>query len=232
MTLRFIGGWGNREDSLESCTRRLLVSLENLPSEPGAYGPWGVWEPLGDGVGYEFAPVDSSDPAVLEQAIASATERTFYGPAAVSGQIIELIREPRGEHPPTSPSRFEYAVRAGFVSMKRPFNHVLLEADTVTDESLVTRIMSALVIAWEPDRLGVATDEVQTAQGQTPPQALVGWLTYVKAGTDFDTNAVDDQVVVSEADGGLYINIPGTPENPSMDHIRQVRTALGYPNSS
>jgi len=63
-----------------------------------------------------------------------------------------------------------------------------------------------------------------------PPQALVGWLTYVKAGTNFDTNVIDDHVVVTEADKGLYINIPGTPMNPSIDHIRQVRTALGYPN--
>lgn len=232
MTLAFIGGWGNRDDSLETCTRRLLDSLEYMPPEPDTYGPWGVWVPLGDGIGYKFASIDASDPAVLEREIVTATERIYDGPKATPGHNVLLIREPRGERLPTSPSRFEYAVRAGFVGRKRPFNHVLLEADAATDESLVTRIMSALVIAWEPDRLGVATDEVQTAQGQTPPQALVGLLTYVKAGTDFDTNAVDDQVVVSEADGGLYINIPGTPENPSMDHIRQVRTALGYPNSS
>lgn len=232
MVLRFIGGWGNREDSLESCTRRLFDSLESIPHEPDIYGPWGVWVPLGDGVGYKFASIDASDSAVLEQAITAATERGYDGPKTTPGQVIELIREPRGEHLPTSPSRFEYAVRAGFVGRKRPFNHVLLQADAATDGSVVTRVMAALVNAWEPDRLGVANLECKRAQGHMTPEALVGWLTYVKAGTEFDTNAVDDQVVVSKADGGLYINIPGTPENPSMDHIRQVRTALGYPNPS
>jgi hypothetical protein len=29
-----------------------------------------------------------------------------------------------------------------------------------------------------------------------------------------------------------FIGVPGTPDQPSLDHIRQVREALGYPNPS
>jgi len=230
--IRFIGGWGNREDSLESCTRRLLDTLEYIPRESDVYGPWGVWEPLGDGAGLRFAGIDAGDPQVLERAIVAATERAYDGPKLTPGLIIELVRQLHGEQSPTSPNRFEYSVRAGFVDRKRPFNHILLEADAATEVSVVTRVMASLVNAWEPDCLGVATYEVQLAQNHMPPEALVGWLTYVKAGDNFDSDAVDDEVAITKADGGLYINIPGTPENPSMGHIRQVRTALGYPNPS
>lgn len=230
--LRIIGGWGNREDSLESCTRRLYESLEFIPAQPDTYGPWGVWQTLADSdqPGHEFVTIDISDWDALAKAITESTERTYDGPKTTPGQNILLIREPRGERPPSSPSRFEYSVRAGYVDKKRPFNHVVLGVDAGTDASVLGRIMSALVVAWDPDRLGVASQEVQRAQAHRTPEAVVGWLTYIKDGVQFDHGAVDEQVTLSGADGGLYITVPGTPADPSMQHIRQVRAALGYPN--
>jgi hypothetical protein len=55
-------------------------------------------------------------------------------------------------------------------------------------------------------------------------------LTYVRAGTRLDRTTLDEQIDVAEADGGLYVRVPGTPADPSLDHIRQVREALGYSN--
>lgn len=60
--LRIIGGWGNREDSLESCTRRLYGSLEFIPAQLDTYGPWGVWKAIADNgqAGHEFVRIDIS----------------------------------------------------------------------------------------------------------------------------------------------------------------------------
>ena len=105
---------------------------------------------------------------------------------------------------------------------------MLLQVENGTDASIVTRYMSALVVAWNPATLALTTRETQRAQGRQPSEAIVGWLTYIRAGTPLDTGLVDDQVAVTNADGGRYITVPGTPEDPSLDHIRQVRRALGY----
>lgn len=88
--------------------------------------------------------------------------------------------------------------------------------------------MSALVDAWHPDRLGVLTVESKRAQGHKGPQVAVGRLTYIADSVPLNTNALGAEVDVAEAEGGRYITVPGTPTDPSLEHIRQVRNALGY----
>lgn len=233
MALRIIGGWGNRSDDLRSCAERLQRSVELMPQELGVYRAWGVWQPKSAESPYsDLVAVDVDDVDAVQRAIASTTERVNAGPMTLPGQHIQLARE--GIREPGSADRhfFDYSIRAGFVDIPEPFNHLLLQLDDRTDESVLTRYLSALVVAWEPDTVAVVSRQTQRAQGHKPPQAVVGLLTYVRSGAPFDVTAIDDQVSVINADGGIYVNIPGTPENPSMDHIRQVRTALGYPNPS
>ncbi|KAA0115291.1 hypothetical protein CIW51_17480 [Mycolicibacterium sp. P9-22] len=230
--MKVIGGWGNREDSLQACAQRLQQSLEYIPADHHVYGPWGVWrQDASDAQRYELAPIDTTDRGALAAAISAVTERINSGPKATPGLNIELARRLLGDTSDARPTWLEYTVRAGFVGMKRPFNHLVLGLENGVDESVVIRVMSALVIAWEPDRLGVASQNVQRSQGHRPPEAVVGWLTYIKDGTEFDRDALSAEIVVHKADGGVYITVPGTLEDPSLQHTRQVRAALGYPNT-
>lgn len=231
MTLRLIGGWGNRSDDLLSCAERLQRSLELMPQEPDIYRAWGVWQSQSAGSRYnDLVTVDVDDVDAVQRAIVSTTERVNAGPMTIPGHHIQFAREGIGEPDSADRHFFDYSVRAGFHAAPEPFNHLLLQLEDSTDESVLTRYLSALVVAWEPDNSAIANRKTQRAQGHKPPQAVVGLLTYVRSGTPLDVAALDDQVSVVNADGGTYISIPGTPDSPSMDHIRQVRTALGYPN--
>lgn len=228
--LRLIGGWGNRPDPLRSCAERLLRSLESMPSQPDRYGPWGVWRPRAESAYNDLVPLDVGNVEAVEGAIKAVTERVNQGPMRTPGHHIDLARELVGERTDADRPYLEYAVRAGFVDTPQPFNHLLLQVDDTVAAAELFPCMSALVEAWQPDHLGMATRAVQRTQGHRPPEAIVGFLTYVRAGTQLDRSTLGDQIDVAEADGGLYIRVPGTPGDPSLEHIRLVRDALGYSN--
>lgn len=234
--LWLIGGWGNRPDPLRASAERLHRSLQLMPDQSDLYGAWGVWRPLDTGdpsSGASLVAVDTDDVDALEHAIEEVTLRGNNGtPRTAPGVRSELSREVLGERPSTAPTRFGYTVRAGYVEMNRPFNHIALELESGADERVVTAYMSALIQAWEPDHLGAVTQEVKRAQGQRPPEVSIGRLTYVRAGTPLDLDALGDGVDVADADGGSYIRVPGSPDEPSLDHIGRVRRALGYPVAS
>lgn len=232
MALRLIGGWGNRSDDLQSCAERLQRSLEFMPNESAVYGAWGVWQPQSVESPYnDLVPVDTDDVEAVKRAISASTERVNAGPPTLPGQHIQFVREGIGDLESTDRHYFDYSVRAGFVDAPEPFNHLLFQLEDGTDEAVLTRYLSALVIAWEPDHIAIASRKTQRAQGHKPPQVVVGLVTYVRSGTPLDVTAFDDRISTTNADGGTYIYLPGAnADNPSIDHVRQVRTALGYPN--
>ncbi|QRY54511.1 hypothetical protein [Mycolicibacterium septicum] len=118
--------------------------------------------------------------------------------------------------------------RAGFIDRPQPHNHIAFNVDDDTDDSAVMGYMSALVEVWRPDHLGALTMRTWRAQGRKAPGPVVGRLTYVRDGTPLNANALGGEVDVAEAAGGRYIRVPGTPTDLSLEHIRQVRKALGY----
>ncbi|WP_441960274.1 hypothetical protein [Mycolicibacterium houstonense] len=228
--LWIIGGWDNRSDSLQSSAQRLQRSLRSAPPEPEKYGPWGIWSPRQPdaATGYDLVPVDVDNLTELESAIKAVTMRVNKGPRTAPGLNIELARRANGDRPETAPTRFEYTARTGFVDARRPFNHIAFDVDDDTDDRTLMRYMSALVEAWQPDHLGAVTQEVKRAQGHKGSQVAVGRLTYVRDGIPLDTNTLGDEVDVAAADGGRYIRVPGTPADPRLDDVLQVRRALGY----
>lgn len=230
--MRFIGGWGNRSDDLQSCAERLRRSLELMPDESGVYRAWGVWQsPSFESQYNDLVSIDMDDVESVKSAISATTERVNAGPPAIPGQHIQFARERIGELDSTDRRYFDYSVRAGFVDASEPFNHLLFQLADGTDEAVLSRYLSALVVAWEPDHIALASRKTQRAQGHKPPQTVVGSLTYVRSGTPLDVAALDDRISITSADGGTYIYIPGTNvDSPRFDHVRQVRTALGYPN--
>jgi len=201
-----------------------------MPSQPDRYGSWGVWQPRPETAYNDLVPLDLGNVEAVEGAIKAVTERVNQGPMRTPGQHVQLAREVVGGRADADPQYREYTVRAGFVDTPQPFNHILLQVDDTAEPAELFRYMSALVVAWQPDQLGLSTRAVQRAQGHRPPEAIVGFLTYVRAGTPLNRSALSDQIDVAEADGGLYIRVPGTPADPSLDHVRQVREALDYSN--
>jgi len=229
MTVRLIGSWGNRTEDLVSCAARLQRSIDLMPQEPDVYQSWGVWQSTDAKSAYNvLVPVDVDDVEAVKNAIAVNTERVNGGPKTTPGQHIEFVRE--GVSSPTSVGEhfYQYVVRAGFTDTPAPFNHILFQLKDGADASVLTRYLSALVIAWGPDNIAVLDRKAQRAQGHKPPEVAVGWMTYLRADVPLDVDALGDEISVANADGGVYITVPGTPDDPSIDHIRRVRAALGY----
>jgi hypothetical protein len=202
--------------------------MELMPSSTGRYGPWAVWQSREESPYNDLEPLSANVEAAAA-AISTVTERVNRGPMRTPGHHVQLAREVVGDRADTHPRYLEYTVRAGFVDTPQPFNHLLLQAEDTSEPAEFLRYMHALVVAWQPDHLGLATRAVQRTQGHRPAEAVVGFLTYVRAGTPLKSRALDDQIDVTEADGGLYIRVPGTPGDPSLDHTGEVRDALGYP---
>jgi hypothetical protein len=229
--LWIIGGWGNRSDSLQATVDRLQRSLSRIPAELEKYGSWGIWQrrDADEVTESSFESIDVNDPDALADAIRTETEQVRRGPNTAPGMYVHLSRPAAVPRPATSSVWFEYTVRVGFVDRPRPHNHITFGIDDHTDERTLMGYMSALADAWQPDHLGAVTLETRRAQGAKGPQIVVGRLTYIRHGIPFNTGALGGEVEVAEADGGRYIRVPGTPVDPSLEHIRQVRDALGYP---
>ena len=227
--LWIVGGWGNRPDPMRTSADRLQRSLRRLPAEPESYGPWGFWQPneLEPHANSHFERLDIDDINAIENAIETVTERVSREPRSAPGLNIKLFRELVSD-PSSSPRWCKYSARVGFVDKRRPFNHIAFDVVEETDERTLMSYMSTLVEAWQPDHLGAVTEQTMVAQGQKPPEVCVGRLTYIRDGIPFETTVLDAEVDVAEADGGRYIRVPGTPAIPSLDHILQVRRALGY----
>jgi len=53
-------------------------------------------------------------------------------------------------------------------------------------------------------------------------------MTYLANSFTVDTGTLDDLVSASANKGGHFITVPGTPREPSLDHIAQVRQVICY----
>ena len=221
-----MGGWDNRRDSLREIVNRLQDSMWKLPAEPESYGPWGFWRTR-EGMEREFVTIDIDSHDALTELITAQTQEVHSGPGSTPGAFIELARA--SKH--IDSTWCEYLVRAGFIDRPRPYNHIGLQVDENIDERTLMRYMSALVVAWQPDRLGGVTFDTKDAQGHQGPQVAVGRLTYIRAGFPFNTDVLGDGIDITDADSGRYIRVPGTLKSPSLDHILRVRDALGYPRA-
>lgn len=228
MVLRFIGGWGNRHDTLRSCAERVECSVELMPPQPNAYGPWLEWRPRPDSGRNHLVPVDMNSLDTIEQAIATVTGRINHAPMRTPGHHIQFIREVIGDRTEESPRFCQYIVRAGFADRTAPYNHLMFQVAGNTDASLLSRYMSALVMAWEPDHLALASRVTLPVRQHRRPQPVLGHTNFVRAGATFDSSVLNDNIEVATVDGGHYIRVRGTPEDPNLDDIRQVREALGY----
>lgn len=229
--LWIIGGWGNRPDSLGAAVERLQRSLSRIPDESGKYGQWGYWQHRDvddEGSDLDFVPVDVGDARALADVVQRVTERIRLGPNAAPGQYVDLSRPITVQRSPTSSIWFKYTVRVGFLDRPRPHNHIAFDVDDGTEEATLANYMRALIEAWQPDRLGVLSAENKRAQGHKGSQAVVGRLTYIADSIPLNTSMLDDDIDLEMVDGGNWIRVPGTIENPSPAHILQVRRALGY----
>lgn len=234
MTLDFIGSWGERSESLRQSAERMQRSWQLLPIEPSVYSPWSLklWN-AEDVLRLQRVPADDLDAIV--DAVKSVTERINEGPRTAPGVYLEFVRERLDAPAVAGGPLFSYKVRCGFSGPRALRNHVFLGLDPTAgnppdEQQLVRDYLVALVAAWEPEYVSVCTYAFHKAQRHKKPQQVrVGWMTYIRDDVPLDTSAVPEEVHIEVADGGRYLTLSGTPEEPSLDQALAIRRALGYP---
>ncbi|WP_441963183.1 hypothetical protein [Mycolicibacterium houstonense] len=53
-------------------------------------------------------------------------------------------------------------------------------------------------------------------------------MTYIRDDVPLDMSAVPEEVHIEMGDGGRYLTLSGTPDEPSLDQALAIRRALGY----
>lgn len=198
------------------------------------YTPWSLkrWSSEGE---LRLEPVPQDDLDAIVDGIRFVTERINEGPRTAAGSYLQFVRE-RLDAPAVKAGGplFSYDVRCGFAGPRAPRNHLLFHLDPAagspSDECQVVRdYLSALVRAWEADHVSVSPLSFLKAQRHKTPQVRVGWLTYIRDDVPLEISAVPDGVHIESADGGRYLTLSGTPQEPSLDQALAIRRALGYP---
>lgn len=226
MILDYIGSWGDRVESLHDSARRMQRSWQLVSTDSDAYSDWAV--KTSDGSPQSLLNVPTDNLGAIEDAVRRVTERVNDGPRSTPGFNLEFVRTPEE----SSEARYEYKVRCGYGGPRALRNHVLMELDPVVSrasstEDLLGTYLRALVRAWEPDYMSVCSYDFQKAQGYRKPQEVrVGWLTYIcrELAADLPSSHGEQW----NADGGVYIKLAGTPQEPDLDEARAIRSALGY----
>lgn len=223
-----MGGWGWRPQSLESVSEATGRMLSAMPDEPA--GPWIA--PRKQGKGYVYDPLtDISDIAQLSARIQQITVDAAGGQPPKPGFDIKIYRG-RDE----KAHAVECLIRAGLEGPRGAGNHILVRLNFATDDQLligraVKDHMAALVRAWGPDHLSAHTYDFRKAQGwdARAKQIPVGWDTYLRDSLFGDLTLLEGSAIaLTRADDGVYLTLPGTPQDPSMETAQLVRKALGY----
>lgn len=232
MTLDFIGSWGDRLESIRESAERVQRSWREFPRDPGVYTPWSLQlYPEGE---LRLQPVPADDLGAIVDAVRLVTERINEGPRTAPGFYLQFVREQLDAPVVTAGGPlFSYDVRCGFEGPRAPRNHVLFQLDPAasgpSDEHQVVRdYLSALVRAWEADHVSVSPLTFLKAQRHKTPQVRVGWMTYIRDNVTLDTSLVPEEVHIEAGDGGRYLTLSGTPQEPSLDQALAIRGALGY----
>jgi hypothetical protein len=232
MTLEYIGGWGDRVESLRESARRMQRSWEEFPNDHGVYTPWSL-QSYPDGV-LRLEPVPGDDLDAIVDAGRLVTERVNEGPRTAPGFNLEFARERRDSSVLASDGQlFSYNVRCGFGGPRALRNHIFFELDplggnTSDENQLLRDHLVALARAWEPEYVSVCTYAFHKAQRHKTPQVRVGWLTYIRNDVALDSSAIPDTVRIEAGDGGKYLMLTGTPQDPNIDEALALRRALSY----
>ena len=209
-------------------------SWQLFPQEQGVYTPWSLkrWRSEDEP---QLQPVPVDDLDAIVDAIRSVTERINEGPRTAPGVYLEFVRE-RLDLPVVEAGGplFSYKVRSGFAGPRAPRNHILFQLDPAVgspadENEMVRGYLTALVAAWETEYVSACTYAFHKAQRHKKPQQVrVGWMTYIRDDVPLDTSLVPAEVRIESGDGGRYLTLSGTPEDPSLDQALAIRRALGY----
>ncbi|MDV8022206.1 Imm52 family immunity protein [Rhodococcus sp. IEGM 1330] len=221
--------WGSRVESAARCAERLLDSLNRLPAQDEIYSDWYVY-PAGGANGPDDllpAPADLDSLAALVDSTALKNNR---GEVMSGGGFSPLLTRLHREGP------VDYRVRCG-VERTRLGNHGLLKlphpdhADPLAnDETAIRDSLKALTEAWEPEYGAAMTYSFMQAQNvdDKAMEIPIGWLTYLANSVALDESKLTELAQLTRVDGGIYLQLHGTPQEPSLDDALGVRRALGY----
>ncbi|MDG4668644.1 hypothetical protein [Mycobacterium sp. 236(2023)] len=179
-----------------------------------------------------FVPIAANDSSAVAAAVVRQTEEFVGGPLTAQAFTFEFARQSLTEFSTDGAERWaqeaKYYVRAGYQKPGRRFNRVVFQLNTGTSPDLIREYLTTIVRVWEPDHVAVTTHELIKAQGRKTPQLDVGWLTYLRSDIPLNTAVLGDGISREDFGDGRYLTLHGSPQQPDLDQIVEVRRALGY----
>jgi hypothetical protein len=88
-------------------------------------------------------------------------------------------------------------------------------------------IVAALAEAWDPEWATWTSNALRRAQAPRPREPVVGWLTYLRAGHEFDAKRLPPGVTAETAPNGTLVAIGRSIADASEQAVLAERQALG-----
>ncbi|RVW06278.1 Imm52 family immunity protein [Rhodococcus spongiicola] len=224
--------WGGRAQTPLECAHAIRATLAGLPDIQGYYTSWRISKPEASAP-EDLHPVPIADDALADY-VESTALRNDRGELMPGGGFTVRFARLHDGHP------VKLEIRCGADDTLG--NNILLEfphPDWASPESLdpiaLRESLAAIVEPWDADYGFVITHPFRKAQGINARAARrgerpVGWLTYVGHDIDLDSAALTGLARVDETTEGVWIELHGSPSDPSFDDALTVRRALGYGN--
>ncbi|MCP4247704.1 MAG: hypothetical protein GY778_11700 [bacterium] len=222
-TIYTVGGyWGPRQETAETCARRLGRILSELSKCDDVFSSW--YEKAYSRAAALKTKVDWRQSDVLYELVRAGTSRTDFGQKVMRelGFHIGLWNgRPNSTAVGLSVTCGLYAKTAGLCNVAvfdLPESLGSFECAAKTKQVLL-----AVATAWEPQWAGVFSGEAKMSRQFNVSRPLVDWMLYLSH-RPTSLGRFPDQVSVEEtSDGGLItILSEAPPAIQDSDHLRKV----------
>jgi len=216
--------WAGRREDVESCTDRLVRFLAALGEAHPLLETW--FEPGNSRVSGAEWPVEPT-PQVIRALLLAGRHR-----GDVDGSVIEelgfLVSLWNGQESDAGLTvgcgRYSKAV-GNAVVLNLPQAHGL--GAEIYRPHAASRVMKALVSAWEPDWATWTSNALRRAQQSPPRGPVVGWMTYLARPRHVDADRLPAGVHAEEMADGTLITIGPDPTAIPGQLLLAVRESLG-----
>ena len=225
MTERFEAGayWGSRPESVSACAHRLSEFLRSLVTIDASLSTW--YETGTSREAALRAPV-ATDAAALEKLLLAGRHRGDFGHDIVeelgfsasvwNGQPVEVgLHVACGMYPRARGLKNQ-------VDLLLPTVH---EAPDLFRLQAATRVIEALVIAWDPDWATFESPRLRHAQDRDPRTPVIGWLTYLSGWRGRPMQIPSNARIQALGDGILLV-LGDDPTTVGAAELKATRSVL------